>query len=337
MNPIIEAYFKILSKQYPTFINAYLEVPCIQRLKGIGLFCGTDWTNLYHHKFFYSRYYHSIGVALIIWHFTHDKKQTLAGLFHDVSSPIFSHVVDFKNNDYLEQVSTESLNTTILKNDQMLQLILKKEGIDFKDICDYHQYPIADNTMPKLSADRLEYMFSTGLVMADIFDLKSIEKYYQNIIISTNEENCIELAFTKEEVAVEYCCRCCKVGKLYLTNKNKLALQLLATITDQAIALGAIKEEDMYVLTEQEVMKIFEGIDDSTFQKYLQSFIQATSIMESETIIDNTFYIHLDVKKRYIDPLWQTKRISLVNTKANHAIQSLLTYTTPKYASIYLK
>ena len=54
----------------------------------------------------YSRYDHSIGVALIIWHFTHDRKQAIAGLLHDVASPVFAHVVDFMHGDYLTQEST---------------------------------------------------------------------------------------------------------------------------------------------------------------------------------------------------------------------------------------
>ncbi len=57
---------------YPAFLTPYLELPLLTRLKGIGLLCGTDWTRLYHNRFYYSRFDHSLGVALIIWHFNHD-------------------------------------------------------------------------------------------------------------------------------------------------------------------------------------------------------------------------------------------------------------------------
>ena len=43
----------------------------------------------------YSILEHSVGVALITWHFTRDKKQTLAALFHDISSPAFKHWPNF--------------------------------------------------------------------------------------------------------------------------------------------------------------------------------------------------------------------------------------------------
>ena len=85
---IISRYHNILcpQKDYPAFIDKYIALPIMQRLSGIGLLCGSDWTKLFCNRFYYSRLDHSKGVALIIWHFTHDKAQTLAGLFHDVSS-----------------------------------------------------------------------------------------------------------------------------------------------------------------------------------------------------------------------------------------------------------
>lgn len=337
METTIETYFRILSKTMPSFLIPYLEIPCMQRLKGIGLFCGTDWTNLYHHKCFYSRYHHSVGVALIIWHFTQDKTQTLAGLLHDVSSPVFSHVIDFKNKDYLQQVSTESLNTKMLKEDTKLLELLKKEQISFDAISNYHDYPIADNEVPGLSADRLEYMFSTGLIMADIFDLESIARCYQNIEVLTNENNSIELGFTSEEIAVEYCKKCCQVGILFITNKNKLVLQLLATIIERAITIQLIQEKDVYTRSEQEIMDIFESSNDVILQRYVQTFIKSNNIMEGTTAPKESFSICLDVKKRYINPLCKNKRITSMNQEAKRAVQALVQYQTPKYGYVLLK
>ena len=90
-NSFVQAFHKILSKEFPQFLKKYLNIPILSRLKGVGLLCGTDWTPFFKNNFFYSRFDHSVGVALIIWHFTKDKAQTIAGLLHDVSTPAFSH------------------------------------------------------------------------------------------------------------------------------------------------------------------------------------------------------------------------------------------------------
>ena len=73
---IIADYHKILSPDFPDFLHPYINLPIMQRLAGIGLLCGSDYTSLFKNRFFYSRLDHSIGVALIIWHFTKNKAQT---------------------------------------------------------------------------------------------------------------------------------------------------------------------------------------------------------------------------------------------------------------------
>ncbi len=68
--------------------------------------CGNDYTNLFPKHPWHSNLDHSVGVALILWNFTHDKKQTLAGLFHDIATPTFKHCIDFMIGDYQKQEST---------------------------------------------------------------------------------------------------------------------------------------------------------------------------------------------------------------------------------------
>ena len=119
--------------------------------------------NVYNDKYFYSTLTHSVGVALIIWNFTHDKKQTLSGLFHDIATPTFKHCIDFLNGDSETQESTEEKTEEIIKNSKEISFLLARDNIKIEEVSDYHIYPIADNDTPKLSADRLEYTLSGGL------------------------------------------------------------------------------------------------------------------------------------------------------------------------------
>ena len=97
LNETIKEYFKVLSKDFPEFLYEYIDTPPMQRIGKIGCGCGTDYTKVFNNKFFYTNLEHSIGVALIVWNFTKDKKQTLAGLFHDIATPVFKHCIDFMN------------------------------------------------------------------------------------------------------------------------------------------------------------------------------------------------------------------------------------------------
>lgn len=67
-------YFKILSNDFPEWLNDYINTDELQTQKYISTTCGTIYSDLFNNNTFYSSLDHSIAVALIVWHFTHDKK-----------------------------------------------------------------------------------------------------------------------------------------------------------------------------------------------------------------------------------------------------------------------
>lgn len=101
--------WKIYEKEHLEFINSLIHVPSMQRLKDIGMNCGVEYTafDFFSNIVPYSRYQHSIGVALIVYHFSHDLRQTVAGLLHDIATPAFAHTIDFYHQDHLKQESTD--------------------------------------------------------------------------------------------------------------------------------------------------------------------------------------------------------------------------------------
>lgn len=329
---ILQQYYQILCPEFPAFLNDYLKVDILQRLKYIGLFCGLDYTSLFKLKRFYSRYDHSLGVALIIWNFTHDKKQTIAGLLHDVSSPVFSHVVDFLHHDYLEQEVTEAKNTEILKNSKELYTLLQRDHIAFEAICDYKQYPIADNPKPALSADRLEYMFSTGWVMLHL-SFKEIEEIYNDIILCQNDKNILELGFNHLEQALAFTKNMNEVNHIYLSNEDKFAMQFLADILKKLYDDRLITIDTLYTSKEEDILT---RIQNSKYQPLLEVYRQLNKINRSDIPLADYYCISIDVKRRYIDPLVQNKRLSALSKKAATWIEDIKTYQDSRYAYIDL-
>lgn len=153
-------YTDIYTVSLPPELLAMAETPVMQRLLRVGMHCGCEYTAypIYRDAVApYSRYTHSLGTASIVWHFTHDLKQSVAGLLHDIATPAFAHVVDFLNGDHMRQESTESRTRMMIASSLELMALLDKSGLTLDDVDDYHRYPIADNDSPRLSADRLEY------------------------------------------------------------------------------------------------------------------------------------------------------------------------------------
>lgn len=330
---MINDYLNILHFEIPDWLNPYLEVPCLKRLKHIGLFCGVDYSCLFHPHVFYSRFDHSLGVALIIWHFTHHKEATLAGLLHDVSSPIFSHAIDFKNKDYLNQESTEKDNAQMILEDQTLVQLLQVDSINIDDILHYDHYPVADLKTPAICADRLEYMFSTGYFLCDSFDLKLIKKCYENISIQESGE----LGFNDEGIATEFFEACLKVTQLFLEPYDKITLQILASLVEEALNKKIILPQDIYLKTEQEVITLFKESKLPTIQKLYHLLTKQTTIITQPTPMDNAFCMKIDVKRRYIDPLVENKRLSDINPLIKEKINALF-YIDDNYICVpYIK
>ena len=342
----IKKYHKILSPDYPDFLDKYIALPVLQRLKGVGLLCGTDWTKLYKNRFYYSRLDHSVGVSLIIWHFTHDKAQALAGLFHDASTPVFSHVSDFRKGDALTQTATEAPNESLLKNDKALCGLLAEDGLTVDQICDYHIYPVADNEIPQLSADRLEYMFPSGMALDGSWDLASIERAYNDIVVLKNEEGQDELGFKTLEIAEDYCRRFCMIGHILQLNENKLTLHMLGQIMNLAVEQGVLHEDDFMNKSEKEIMRtlsvpeLVEGVEGPRRQlaHLYKTFRTMTSIEHTDHALpaDDYFCISLNVKQRYIDPLVGLSRLSKISQFAHKIIEDFKAYNDTSYGCVKL-
>ena len=127
-------YYSILCPDYPNWLDEYIMAPSMQKQAGISMTCGTIYTDLFPDSGCYTSLDHSIGVALIVWNFTHDKKQTLAGLFHDIATPAFKHCVDFMNGDYMTQESTEELTTKMIEDSPEIMALLKRDKIKVSEV-----------------------------------------------------------------------------------------------------------------------------------------------------------------------------------------------------------
>ncbi|WP_296091261.1 hypothetical protein [uncultured Treponema sp.] len=337
-----DKYHRILCKKTPDFLSKYISLPILKRLEGVGLLCGTDWTPLFHNNFFYSRLDHSIGTALIVWNFTKDKKQTISALLHDVSTPAFSHVSDFKNGDALTQSSTENLNAQLIENDSKLLEFLKQDGINVSEVSDYHIYPIADNEIPGLSADRLEYMYPSGAALDSVWTLTEIENSYNHINVLKNEKEIPELGFLEEGECLIYTKKFIQTSMILQRNEDKIAMQLMADILKLAEESKIIKPNELFTLSEKELIELFTKSAEENpswkFSKYFRTFRGMKKIFHSETKMKGFYCVNLQVKRRYINPLVKTKnsikRISEVNKEAKEIIEQFLHFNDTKFGCL---
>ena len=327
----IKDYFEILEPNFPEWLNEYIDTKELLSQQYISITCGTIYSNLFESDFFFSSLDHAVAVALIVWHFTHDKKQTLSGLFHDIATPAFKHCVDFLNGDYMNQESTEDLTTEIIKNSKEIMSLLKRDNIEVSEIDNYHLYPIADNDTPKLSADRLEYSLSNALFTYKLLDLQSIKEIYDDIEIQNNEENEIEIGFKNKKIARNFVKITSRLSIIYREDRTRYSMQFIADILKKLSDEGKITKKDLYELKESDVINIIES---SKYKNIFNMWKNAKKVKSSKEKPENVYYVHHGAKVRYIDPLFNGKRLSKCCKIANKMIEDNLAYDMNNY--VYL-
>lgn len=273
--PVYEEYRRMLGyEEMPEFLKKYLQVPSLIRLRDIGYFCGMDYASkdIYNFKEYISRYDHSLTVALATWKYTHDKKSTLAGLFHDIATPCFAHVIDYMNKDYEKMESTEEATEYILKHDKKLISLLKKDSINIEEIIDFKKYSIVDIDRPKLCTDRLDGIILPGIFWTKSIDIDDARKIVDDIKVFTNECGEREIGFQNEKIARIALMASDSIDRFCHSDEDNYMMELLAKITRESIENKIITYDELYTSTENEIMYKLETSKNRKIEKLLNHF-----------------------------------------------------------------
>lgn len=300
----LEYLNKLDYQNMPYFLAKYLYIPALIRLKEIGYFCGMDYASkdIYDFKEHITRYDHSITTALLTWKLTHDKKATLAALFHDIATPCFSHVIDYMNKDYEKQESTEEFSEMILRNDPYLKIRLEEDNLTLEDIIDFKKYSIVDNNRPKLCADRLDGIILTSIGWTKNIEYEDINNIIEDIIITKNEENEDEISFKNKKIALKVLDLSKSIDIYCHTKEDNYMMELLAKITKYAINKNYIKYEDLYKYKEKELFKLFLSKNDKILNDYLLEF-------KNKKINEIKDFTIPKIKTRTLNPIVKGNRI----------------------------
>ena len=290
--------------EIPDFLNKYLKVDILVRLKEVGYFCGMDYAskNIYDFKYLISRYDHSLSTALLTWRYSSDKKQTIAALFHDISTPCFSHVIDYMNKDYATQESTEDKTEEIINTSKELKMLLKEDNLTIEDIINYKNCPIVDNHRPKLCADRLDGIILTSLAWTKKLELDEIDEILDSTQIYRNESNIKEIGFKNKKIANKIVKLNNYINKYCHSKEDNYMMNLLADLTSYCIEHNKFTYDELYTKTEKEILSIFTKIKDEDFQELYNKF---NNIKLNEIPLIKLPYI----KDRIINPLVKGERL----------------------------
>ncbi len=316
--------------EIPAFLQPFLETPELRRLRDVGMNCGCEYTDFPRFRELapYSRFDHSVGAALIVWHFTADTAAASAALFHDVATPVFAHVVDFLRGDYLRQEATEDGTAGLILGSAAIRETLRRHRIEAENTVDYHRYPIADNDSPRLSADRLEYTLG-NLVNFRLANREAARRYYEDLTVSPNEDGVPELMFRTREPALTFARGALACSRIYVAREDRYALQMFAELLGRAIRDGVLSEADLMTTETDVIQKLTSqpGFERKwvRFRAYREITAQASPGPEEG-------WRQIRAKKRYIDPgVAGQGRISDLDPAFRQELRSFLTQSQEEW------
>ena len=239
------------------------------------------------------------------------------------------------NGDLEHQESTEERTEQFIKNSKEIMELLNRDGIKIEEVSDYHIYPIADNDIPKLSADRFEYTFSSGLVFHRVWELDTIKEIYNNVTILKNENGIEELGFKDFKICEKYIHIISKLWPEWISDKDVTVMQFLADIVKCMNIKGYLTIDDLYCLSEKEVINKILNCEDEYIRESFIKFQNATSVYGSDIPVKDKYCISIKGKRRYIIPLTKYNdcicRINKVSKLAQNDINEYFNTKNYKY------
>lgn len=249
----------------------------------------------------FNRFEHSVGVYLLLVKAGVSHKEQIAGLMHDASHTVFSHLGDmlFGNGDGHKSYQ-DGIHIDYLNSYPEIKEIVRRYGYQLEDMDpDKEEYTALEQDLPDLCADRIQYIIHTGVLLNYITqdDAKKIvdDLKFENGIWYFNN---VASAYIFATISL----RC--IQSLWGNELNSFFYLLFKHILLRAIELELVTEHDLHYKMDIDILEILNNSSDEYIQRLLtytsepQNFYKLVKYEESD--------IHYKIKFRGVDPLVKT-------------------------------
>ncbi len=275
-------------------IQALLEAPLMQRLQHIDQ---SGPVRYFGYAPAYSRYEHSVGVWALLKRFNCPFPEQVAGLLHDASHTVFSHVADHlfaqPQSEYSYQ---DTIHLWFLDKMQVVPLIspynLTLKQMDAENV----SYRGLEQHLPDMCADRIEYNLHTGLLFKRITKEELI-KILDDLRFENGQWFFVSISSARKFADLS----------LYFTEYhwgaawNLVFYHYFKEILQRAMELNLITRDHIHFSTDQKVVNILLNAEVPYIQKRLQA---CRCIHQSFTLVEGEDYdLYFQPKFRGIDPL----------------------------------
>jgi|SRR3989344_4471005 len=246
----------------------------------------------------FSRFEHSLGVFILLKKFNTSLLEQISGLLHDISHTVFSHVADYVFHDgsgQYQNFQDDELENFIEKSE--IPEILKKYGIDYKNILNDSNFLLKERELPDLCADRIDYFLREAKNLKKAVQ-KEVDEFIGNLTTVDNF-----WVFKDKDIARKYAYLFLDINNFFWSGlETGVMFKTMGELIKYAIDKNIITWDDLFT-TDKEVWNKIRNTTEK--DKNLALLIdRADNKYVYKASNKNDYDLYTLCKSRVVDPLF---------------------------------
>lgn len=269
----------------------------MQRLKGINMGgCVTYAIKGYKD---YSRFEHSVSVLLLLRRYGAPLLEQVAGLLHDASHTVFSHVAENLFDHKCHKNSyQDDIHEWFLK-ERKIDLVLKKYNISLDDVLHKTEadggFKRLEQDLPDVCIDRLEYNLSNALNIG-LLSAAGVQKLLSDLKFENDKWffSNVESAKILSEMSASF------TENVWASAWGTVLYHFASESLKRAIALNLVTSDEIHFSQDDIVWRKLLESDDEQIKKMME---KAKNVRDHFDVVAVDFDLKIECKFRGIDPL----------------------------------
>ena len=253
----------------------------------------------------YSRYDHSVGVFVLLRRFNQSLAEQIAGLLHDVSHTVFSHVADYLfTSKEMENSYQDGIHKWFLEKTDIMPIIAKY-GYCLDDFMHKNgKFVALEQDLPNLCADRIEYTLYEYAIDIGLENTLAVHTQIEYLLKHLHFENGVWF-FDQIDAARTYARLSLGFTKDHWASAFGMYTYTMAARTLQrALDIKLIDYDTIHFGTDDDVWETLKASSDTQIRHNLDKICYNGRAYRLGS--SNNYDMHLKAKFRGVDPFVAT-------------------------------
>lgn len=288
----LDTFYGPIEVEEPVLLEL-IHSPPMQRLKQIHQYGVSYYTT---HNEEYNRFDHSIGVFAILRKNNAPLVEQIAGLLHDVSHTVFSHVGDWVFGKENCEIDYQTTIHKLYLCHSGIEKILLKHGYTIEQVFpNRNEFQMLEQPLPNMCADRIDYniqgaYFQNFLTKQEALELFEDFKFINGIWVATR----VDLLKILAQFSFHMTQTCWGSAANYVRSR------WLADAIIEGLSCGICSWYEIHFGVDQDIWEKLQSSNNPNIKEYLKKL---HSVHDYFKIVDPCEACHfIKFKNRGIDP-----------------------------------